>query len=221
LARFSFWPAFEKKRFLAIPPEPNMSLANGIVQHLRVLTELKAQACRLGPGVRERYTVWLERHERGLHGHARCEDLSPFWSRLSIMTLKFAMLLQLSHDAAPEISTDSLNRAIELTEFLKRALSHLFAEEFAFTREQQDRQKVLRHIRAKPGIVQRDLMRACSMSKRDMTLALDTLQAEERIRRVAEGRTISFWPIDGLEPAETSEAISANSMPDSVYGAER
>src|SRR5688572_15563359 len=86
IARFSFWPAFEKKRFIAIPPEPDTQLGNDIVRRLQALTHLRPQACDLGQGVQARYTAWLERHERELHGHPRCDDLSPFWSRLSIMT---------------------------------------------------------------------------------------------------------------------------------------
>lgn len=199
LARFCFWPAFEKKRFIAIPPEPDIALWNKITTDLRLLTVMQAKACSLGQDVVGRYTSWLERHERELHGHPRCEDLSPFWSRLSIMTLKFAMLMQLSRDGDSEISLDSLNRAIDLTDFLKRALVHLFAEEFVFTRDQQDRQKVLRHVNQKPGIELRKLYRACSMSKRDMTSALETLVAEDRIRRAVDGKTVMVWPVDDAD----------------------
>jgi hypothetical protein len=183
LARFSFWPAFEKRRFLAFPPEPDITLFREVVRDLQLLAAESPRACSLGPGVEARYAKWLEKHERELHGHPRGDDLSPFWSRLSIMTLKFAMLLQASHDGATEITLDVLERALALTDFLKRALGYLFQDEFAFTREQQDRQKVLRKITNTPGVTYRDLMRACSLSKVEMDRVLATLGAEERIVR--------------------------------------
>jgi hypothetical protein len=71
----------------------------------------------------------------------------------------------------------------------------------AFTKDQQERQRVLRHVTKKPGIEYRDLMRACTMSKKDMDRALKTLMAEERIRR--EGKKI--WP-EGV--SGVSEAVS-------------
>lgn len=202
LARFSFWPAFDKKRFIAIPPEPETALLNDIVQRLRLLTTLRPQACTLEPGVSERYTKWLERHERDLHGHPRADDLSPFWSRLSVMTLKFAMLLQLSRDASRVITLDSMDRALDLTDFLKRALAHLFQDEFAFSKEQQQRQRVLRKITSSPGVTYRDLMRACSLSKMEMDRVLETLRAEERIRR--DGKQIYLD-----EAPDTSATVSA------------
>jgi hypothetical protein len=197
---------------MAIPPEPDQRLGDDIVKRLHLLTAMSPKACRLGPGVQDRYTTWLERHERELHGHPRCEDLSPFWSRLSIMTLKFAMLLQLSHDADLEIGRESLESAIALTDFLKRSLVYLFAEEFAFTKDQQERQRVLRKVRAQPGIALRDLMRACSMSKFEMGRVLDTLEAEERVLRRVDGKRIYFDPADdgdGLEVSAASAAVSA------------
>jgi ESS family glutamate:Na+ symporter len=64
IARFSFWPAFEKRRFIAIPPEPDWRLGHDIVKRLHLLTVMQPQECRLAPGVQDRYTTWLERHER-------------------------------------------------------------------------------------------------------------------------------------------------------------
>lgn len=181
LARFSFWPAFEKRRFLAFPPEPNADRLRSVVADLRLLAHMPPRPCALGHGVESRYAKWLEKHERELHSHPRGDDLSPFWSRLSVMTLKFAMLLQLSHDSSPVITLPTLDRALDLTDFLKRALGHLFQDEFAFTKDQQDRQKVLRKITNTPGVVYRDLMRACSLTKTEMDRVLATLRAEERI----------------------------------------
>ncbi len=205
LARFSFWPAFEKRRFLAFPPEPNAEQLRAVVGDLRMLATKPSRPCSLGLGVEARYAKWLEKHERELHGHPRCDDLSPFWSRLSVMALKFAMLLQLSHDGSPVIQVNTLESALALTDFLKRTLGHLFQDEFAFTKDQQDRQRVLRKITNTPGVLYRDLMRACSLSKAEMDRVLATLGAEERI--VRDGKAFYLSTESALVSATGTDAI--------------
>lgn len=106
LARFSYWPAFEKRRFLAVPPEPSAAIGNRLIAGLNDLRSVRG-AATLPPSERDRYATWLERHERDLHGSPKTGELSAFWSRLSVMTLKFAMLLQLAHDRALVISPDA------------------------------------------------------------------------------------------------------------------
>jgi hypothetical protein len=195
LARFSFWPAFEKKRFLSVPPEPDAAIGNRLVKGLNDLRRITGPIVLTGAQL-QRYTSWLERHERELHGASKVGELSPFWSRLSIMALKFAMLLQLARDRSLVITSDTLERALSLTEFLKRSLRHLFEEEFAFTRDMQDRQRVLRAIQRRPGILYRDLLRASSLLKRQLDPVLDTLSAEGVVdRRPGDGKTpAGYWP---------------------------
>jgi Protein of unknown function (DUF3987) len=198
LARFSYWPAFAKKVFLAVPPEPDGPTFNRLISGLNDLRRVSGQMTIL-PAVREQYATWLERHERELGRSPRAGDLSAFWSRLSIMTLKFAMLLQVAHNRALVMAPEILASAIHLTEFLKAALRHLFDEEFAFTQDMRDRQKVLRLIRGRPGIVFRDLSRAASMLKKHLIPVLETLRAEEHI----ELRDQGWWPM-----SDTSAAVS-------------
>jgi hypothetical protein len=181
LARFSFWPAFNKNRFLAVPPPPDQQLANALVKQLNDIRKLKG-AIEIPPAVQGQYAKWLERHEQSLQGQERAADLSPFWSRLSIMTLKIATLLQVSHNQQLCLTADSMERAIALTEFLKGSLRQLFAEEFAFSKDMQDRQRVLRAIQKRPdGVARRDLMRASSLLMRQFDGIIDTLIAEGRV----------------------------------------
>jgi hypothetical protein len=203
LARFSFWPAFEKKRFLALPPDPDVQLGNRLVTGLNELRRVKGVAL-LGTAQRDRYAKWLERHERDLHGSAKVGELSAFWSRLSIMALKFAMLIQLAHDRSLTVSEDNLTRALALTDFLKRALRHLFDEEFAFSKDMQDRQRVLRAVQRRPGISYRDLLRASSLLKRQIDPVLETLVAEGSIERRMEDRAPSFYPSAASTPVSNT-----------------
>ena len=65
LARFSFWPAFEKKDFLAVPPPPDSLRMSRLVGGLNDLRRASGDVTLL-PDVKERYASWLERHEREL-----------------------------------------------------------------------------------------------------------------------------------------------------------
>jgi hypothetical protein len=183
LARFTYWPAFEKPRFMAVPVEPNREIHTRLLATLNQLRSVRG-AVTFAPGVQASYSKWVEAHERELHRSTHVGELSPFWSRLSIITLKLAMLIQLAHDRSLEISPPAMASALSLTDFLKASLRHLFAEEFAFTKPMQDRQKVLRLIRKhQSGISRRDLMRASSMLARDFEAVVSTLMQEEVITR--------------------------------------
>ena len=67
----------------------------------------------------------------------------------------------------------ALTSAIGLTDFLKAALGKLFEEEIAFTPGMKDRQKVLRLITNRAGISFRDLLRASSLTKKQLEPALE------------------------------------------------
>ena len=201
LARFSFWPAFEKKRFLAVPPEPDLRLGNQLAATLNKVRDVRGAAVLSGPA-RERYTAWLEGHEHELHGTNRASDLSAFWSRLSVMALKFAVLFQVAEQQSLTVGVSALESSLTLTAYLKRALSHLFQEEFAFTRDMQDRQRVLRLIRNRGAISFRDLLRASSLLKRQLDPVLETLTAEGQIRRGKDGSIT-------LMASELSEPVSS------------
>jgi hypothetical protein len=206
LARFTFWPAFEKPRFLAVPPEPDRALGARLLARLNSLRQVSGAAV-LGSAEQATYSAWIERHERELHGSSHVGELSPFWSRLSITTLKLAILIQLAHDQSLTISAAALERAIALTEFLKSCLRHLFAEEFAFTEPMRNRQKLLRLIRNRPGIERRELMRASSLLVRDFEAIVSTLSAEELIER----RGKQFFPLESsVSQQSVSEAPTDN-----------
>jgi hypothetical protein len=165
-------------------------------------------AASLPPPVLAQYARWLEAHERQIETSSRVGELSPFWSRLSMMTLKFAVLLQAAHDRNLAISSDTMERAIGLTEFLKRALMHLFEDEFAFTKDMQDRQRILRLVERRSGLSFRDLLRASSMLKRNLDPILDTLAAEGRIERKPEGIYLSA-PSEAVSRARTDGKVAA------------
>jgi Protein of unknown function (DUF3987) len=182
LARFTFWPAFYKRRFLAIPPEPDTQVGNELVRHLNTIRRLEG-AMRLPLDVRDHYATWLQGHEHQLDSLPRAGQLGPFWSRMGITTLKLALVLQVATFGTLVMNDQALTSAIELTEYLKLALAKLFDEEIAFTPAMKDRQKILRLITKRSGLSYRDLLRASSLTKKQLDPVLETLICEGTVRR--------------------------------------
>jgi hypothetical protein len=197
MARFTFWPAFYKRRFLAIPPEPDNKVGTQLIRHLNDIRKLEG-AIMLPTSVQDRYATWLGNHERELDSLPRAGQLGPFWSRLGITTLKMALIIHVASAGTLLMDDAALESAIGLTEYLKASLAHLFEEEIAFTPDMKNRQKVLKQVRERPGIAFRDLSRHCSLLKRNLDPVIETLKAEGLI----ELREKGFWPV-GL-----SEAVS-------------
>jgi hypothetical protein len=203
MARFTYWPAFEKRRFMAIPEEPDGKAGGELVRHLNDLRRMNGPM-QLPASARERYTEWLRQHEQDLDSLPRAGQLSPFWSRLGMTTLKLALVIQVASRGTLLLEDDALESAIGLAEFLKRALGHLFAEEIAFTPDMRNRQKVLNTIRRHPGSPFRTVSMNSGLLKRQLEAVLETLAAEQLI----EQRDGGFWPVDllgnvGTEPANT------------------
>lgn len=190
MARFTFWPAFQKRRFLAIPPEPDGKIGNELIRELNALRKIDGPMV-LPSDVQEHYAAWLQDHERQLDALPRAGQLGPFWSRLASTTLKLALILNLSAHHTLLMDDAALDAAIGLTEFLKRALGHLFEEEMAFTPDMRNRQRVLQAIRRHPGSPFRVVSRNSSLLKRQLDAVLDTLQAEGLV----EFREKGYWPV--------------------------
>lgn len=69
MARMTLWPAFYKRRFLALPPEPDGKVGNDLIRWLNDIRKIEG-AIALPSSVRDRYTAWLEFHERELDSRA-------------------------------------------------------------------------------------------------------------------------------------------------------
>jgi hypothetical protein len=177
MARMLFVPAFYKRRFLALPPEPDTQVGNKLIQRLRQHQQLE-DAMAMPPSVRDRYAAWLEAHERELDSLPRAGQLGPFWSRMGIITLKVAMIVTVTTTGQLVMTDEAIESAITFTAFTKRALGRLFDEEMAFTPDMRNRQKVLQTIRRHPGIAFRDVLRNCGLLKRNLDPVVETLIAE-------------------------------------------
>jgi hypothetical protein len=195
LARFTFVPAFAKRRFIAIPPEPDGKVGSELLRHLNTLRRLEGPIVLPG-SVRDRYADWLERHERDLEAMPRAGQLGPFWSRMAMTTLKLALILHVSTAGTLLMDEAALESAIGMTAFLKAALAKLFDEEMAFTPDMRNKQKVLQTIRRHPGICFRDVSRNSNLLKRPLEAVIETLLIE----KLVDAKEGCFWPVGESAP---------------------
>jgi hypothetical protein len=190
--RFLFVPSMEKDKRLAIPPEPNLMLENRMVLRLKRLKELTGRADF--SKVKDAYEEWSLSHEDELGITENAELFGGFYARLSIYTLKFAILYQVSLDGSLQIGSEALLRAIELTTFLKRSLRDLFSHDLVFTKDMRDKAKVLKLIQKQPGIPRSDLMNNAHLLKRQLDPILETLHEEGKVETKPDGKGKRYYP---------------------------
>ena len=177
MARMLFVPAFYKRRFLALPPEPDGHIGNQLIKRLREHQQLEG-AMAMPKSVRDRYAAWLEAHERELDNLPRAGQLGPFWSRMGIITLKVAMVVTVASTGQLVMTEEAMESAIAFTAFAKLALGRLFDEEMAFTPDMRNRQKVLKTIQRNPGIPFCTVSMNSGLLKRPLEAVIETLIAE-------------------------------------------
>jgi hypothetical protein len=93
-----------------------------------------------------------------------------------------------------EIQTDSIQRSINIIDCLKEKARELIDTEFTFSPAMHNKQRVLSIIIKKPGITNRDLLRASKMLLKELRPITDTLEEEESIEQTGKGRSVCWWP---------------------------
>lgn len=180
LARFLYIPAYKKTKRIGIPPEPNAELGRQLTFILQQYRKLNGKADI--SKIKSLYDSWLFELEDSLHGEAKQEILSGFYTRLSIYTLKIALLYQISMDGEIAISPNSLGRAISLTEGLKQNIKNILSEELIFTKEMKDQKTVLQIIIKNPGIEHGLLLRNSHLSAKQLKEVKETLIQQGSIK---------------------------------------
>lgn len=130
------------------------------------------------------------------------------------MALKFAGLLQLADDPSTlTISALALTDALNLVGWLQDGLRQLFADEFTFSKDMQDEQKLLRLITNKPGITRRELLRASHMTVKVFDPILDTIRQEGSAREDKTAEKERGW-----FPSQPSQGVTDGGVTRRVNG---
>jgi len=180
-ARFVFVPAMTKSRDIALPEPTNHQRRNQMATMLQRCAQVEGMVDI--SNIRSKYENWYYRHVAELDGAPMREALAGFYSRLSVYTLKFAMLLEVSKTQDTLISEETLDEAIAITDYLKRSIRYLVEHEFHMTRESADLEKIHRIISNKPGIERNDLLRHSHMAAKTFNPLLDTLIQARRVEQ--------------------------------------
>jgi hypothetical protein len=180
-ARFVFVPAMAKTRDIALPEPTDKVAQNKLVQRLQACSNVKGMVDI--SKVRRMYEDWYYANMEELKSDPQAEMMASFFTRLTIYTLKFAMLLELSKTLDVVISEETMKQAIAITEYLKESFRYLIAREFHTTREGRELEKVYRLIESKPGSTYRDLLQRSHMQAKTFQPLLQTLVQSGRVKQ--------------------------------------
>jgi hypothetical protein len=189
LNRFAFVLADKKSKFYAIPPLPDQIQHQRLLTQLRTIGEIKGEADL--SALHSVYERWLRHHEQEIYRADHPEIVSAFYTRLSILALKYAVLLELSISGSLRVSTATLEEALELVDYLKAVVTHLLRTEFSQTESAKKCQRILRVITERPGSKRGVLLKTTGYDAQELTRALSTLQEQEDIYQQDGG----FWPV--------------------------
>ena len=184
LSRFLFVPSTTKKEFMAFPPDADQGKVNKLVMNIKKVTEIEGQADR--SECTSIYANWAKRNEDFILNHPNQETLAPFLTRMSIYTLKFALILNISEGKGLKITPSNMYRAILITEFLKRHLEELAGEAFGSDSDKR-RLKVYKMIKKEPGIKKRRIIANAHIPANQLNPILEILVEEEKIRYGSNG----------------------------------
>lgn len=190
--RSGFYPrllmvtAWSKNTYLARGAAPDRNARHLLLGKFNQLRGLHGEM--VTPKLEQFFGDWSVQRQRGIEGSDYEAELASFYTRHERIVLKLAALIQLSDDPTQmEISQMALADAINLVTWLQAGLGRLFSSEFTFSKDDQDKQKLLRLIEKKPGIARRDLLRLSHQIVRVFDPLLDTLLQEGSVTGTKSG----------------------------------
>ncbi|MFC1682889.1 DUF3987 domain-containing protein [Candidatus Zixiibacteriota bacterium] len=192
--RFVYVPATIKTKTMALPPKPDQILEKKLIRKLSEYKKLSGDVDL--SAARQFYEGWYRDYEGQLLSLTDADLMSGFWTRLSIYTLKFAMLFQISQDGSLIIGSDAMSKAVLLTHFLRDSLNQILGESLVFSRDMRNKNRVLKLINHEPGISRSKLLQHSHLLRKQLDPILDTLIEEESIVHRKESQTRRYYPKD-------------------------
>jgi hypothetical protein len=181
LTRFLWIPALPKETIMSIPPPADESKRRLLVASLNTLREIQGEMT-LSEEAHSLYDHWYGSYEREASTMEEGRDiLGPFYSRLSVYGIKFAMLNEVATSRKLVISEQSMAKALTTIDFLKGELKRLYTEELVFGKFAQIKNRVLKRIKQTGKISRSDLSRAIQISSRTLDSVIKTLLEEDHI----------------------------------------
>lgn len=195
LPRFIYIPADKPSKLLPLPPTPDPEAQAAIVQRLEQIAAYRG-VFGMSADAEAIHDNWYHANYGEMSQEIDSETLAPFYSRLSVYLLKFAMLYELSATGDFTISAEAMHSACLLVDQLKANIKHLVDTDLLQTYEETLTRKVLTWINRRPGISRSELLRTARVSTRSLEPILQALLERGEISVIPNpGRSPQYVPI--------------------------
>lgn len=185
LQRFLFCPVEKRtKPKMIFPEQPDELLKKYIKQELTRISKLTGEYTLSG-GAKILYEEWSQDNDEELSKTHLTHILESFFSRLDIIGLKLAMIIQASTDNSKIISQDSMARALGFTDYYKKAIIFLLENELTFSSETKKKKKVVNILKNNNGkLAHSILLKNSHFSAWELRGVVETLTEEGTIEEV-------------------------------------
>lgn len=180
LARFVYVPGKEPSKRLSRPPKLDQCLKSEIILELKAIREISGEA-ELTPEAFRHYDFWYNSIFDQMQTGDNRDRLTPFFSRLLVYALKFALIYQVSEDHELLIQEHNMIRACQLVDFLKRNIKDMVENELVFGVDAIQLKKVLDIIKSVGAIERSKLFARVNFRKDILNKLIETLLEQELI----------------------------------------
>ena len=187
LPRFIFIPATRKTRNIPFPKVVGGADLAPLSRKLREVYEAVGQI-RVAVEAENVYTKQVEDWDSLKAIDVTAADRQAFFARLNTVVLKMAILLAVS-DLRDVITTEDMDHAIVIVDWLRGVIDRLLNEELAFSEQERRRARIVRLLRQWGGSGDHsDLLKYSKLTGRQFLSVTDTLVAARVIPMEKRGR---------------------------------
>lgn len=169
LARYLFVPVVQKGKDMPIPPPADQQQKQAIVIELLEIQKVRG-IMSLSPSARKLHDEWY------MKAKARCKipQFRGIYSRLQIYLLKLAMIHSVVVNKSTVIKDASIKEASHLVDWLTKQFEELATDQFAFSKFEKQRNKVLHLIRS-GKTSRRNLLQFSNLKAREFDDVIKTI----------------------------------------------
>ncbi len=181
------------KQKLVFPQNPDKELSGKLNKQLHSLRQNWKGEKNLSKEASEKYSYWSQQIDQELQSQ-EMDKLSLFYTRLEVMALKMAIIIQGLFAAANdhssdtfentnEIGSEAMNYALLLANFYKENVRNLVFDDFTFSHGAKQKKKVLDLLKMAGGsCTKRILLQKGGFLERELSELLHTLQEEDQVK---------------------------------------
>lgn len=187
LPRFLFVPVRSKSKDISIPPPADQIKKKSLVDELTKIERISG-IMHFSPEARVEHDNWYKK----LKERTKIPQFRGIYSRLQIYAIKLSMIHSVALFNSLEIGIISIREATKMIDWLIEEFEGLADSEFAFSKFDKNKKKILRLIQSGKNN-RSDILRYSNMSAREFNEIIATLIESERIRVENEERATFYY----------------------------